>query len=168
MDKDVFSINYNQYEEMTDEKLIENKNISDVMMWSVIKKLTLKVSKNFSICKSSNSKDFSGTWNNTELEIAPKLQNITISGNSKGVTLNSIEAPLFNGIKNLNNIEFKNVIIDDKSIKLETLKNSLCGRSGVKITINNKSLDNLEEKEQKKKKKKKKKQEEDGKKYKDD
>ena len=29
MDKDVFSINYNQYEEMTDEKLIENIELND-------------------------------------------------------------------------------------------------------------------------------------------
>ena len=29
MDKDVFSINYNQYEEMTDEKLIENIELKD-------------------------------------------------------------------------------------------------------------------------------------------
>ena len=29
MDKDVFSINYNQYEDMTDEKLIENIELND-------------------------------------------------------------------------------------------------------------------------------------------
>ena len=133
-----------------------NKPKNTCIGFAVMQKLTLKVSKDFSINQSNNG--FDSMWIEKELTIAPELKYIIIEGLSKKVTLKSISTTLFKGIPKLEIIEFKNVKFNE-SIELAKLRNLLGVESGVKITIDNKSLESLIKEEQKKKKKKK--QEED-------